>query len=105
MEIDKKKAKHYFELAAIKGDMLARHNLGVKEAQGGNFERAIEHFMIGAKSGHNESMEKIQQLYSLGILSKDDYTKALRNYQAYLGEIKSVQRDKAAAADKDYRYY
>jgi len=105
VEIDKKKAKYYFELAAMKGDMLARHNLGVKEAQKGNFERAIKHFMIGAKSGHNESMEKIQQLYSLGILSKDDYTKALRNYQAYLGEIKSVQRDKAAAADEDYHYY
>ena len=32
--------------------------------------------------------------------------KALQAYQEYYGEIKSVQRDKAAAADKtEYRYY
>jgi len=38
--------------------------------------------------------------------SKDDYTKALRTYQEYLVEIKSVQRDEAAAYDEaEYRYY
>lgn len=31
--------------------------------------------------------------------------KALQLYQDYLGEIKSVQRDKAAAADDRFRYY
>jgi len=30
---------------------------------------------------------------------------ALRSYQIYLGEVKSPQRDKAAAARDDYRYY
>ena len=40
-----------------------------------------------------------------GHATKDDYTKALRAYQAYLVEIKSTQRDKAAAASANYRYY
>ena len=31
--------------------------------------------------------------------------KALQSYQTYLEEIKSDQRDKAAAADEKYRYY
>ena len=39
-----------------------------------------------------------------GHATKDDYAKALRAYQAYLAEIKSDQRDKAAAASADYRY-
>ena len=31
VEIDTKKAKHYFELAAMKGEVEARHNLGNNE--------------------------------------------------------------------------
>jgi len=38
-------------------------------------------------------------------LEQDDYSKALRLYQDYLSEIKSVQRDKAAAFSSKYRYY
>jgi len=105
VEIDKKKAAHYFELASIKGDVCARYNLGNNEANTGNFDRAVKHHMIGVKSGHIDSLELIQKLYSIGHASKEDYTKALRLYQEYLGEIKSIQRDKAAAAKDDYRYY
>ena len=28
VEVDKKKAKHFYELAAMNGDLLARQNLG-----------------------------------------------------------------------------
>jgi hypothetical protein len=35
---------------------------------------------------------------------KIDYTKALQGYQKYLGEVKSSQRDQAAAAREDYKY-
>lgn len=35
----------------------------------------------------------------------NDYKKALQSYQEYLSEIKSPQRDKAAAARENYRYY
>jgi len=40
-----------------------------------------------------------------GHATKEDYTKALQLYQTYLGEIKSNQRDEAASADEDNRYY
>jgi len=40
-----------------------------------------------------------------GHATKDDYTKALRAYQAYLDKITIDQRDEAAAADDDYKYY
>ena len=42
---------------------------------------------------------------SNGNATKEVYTKALKAYQEYLAEIKSVQRDKAAAADESYQYY
>ena len=53
----------------------------------------------------NVTLKKIKQLYSNGHVTKDDYAKALLAYQAYLSEIKSDDRDKAAAYDEQYKYY
>ena len=105
VEKDLKKAKHYYELAAIGGDSYSRHNLGREEALAGNFDRALKHWMIALCSGSSKSLKDIQTMYSNGDATKDDYTKALQSYQAYLGEIKSDQRDKAAEAGERYRYY
>jgi len=122
VEVDKKKAKHYYELAAMRGDVQARHNLGgiehkafknevarlslgIVEGNVDNLGRAIKHFMIAIRGGKSESLGVIKDLYSDGLTTKEDYTKALQLYQEYLGEIKSVQRDEAAAADDRYRYY
>ena len=44
-------------------------------------------------------------MYKDGHVAKDHYTNALRSYQAYLNEIMSDQRDKAAAFDAEYKYY
>ena len=106
VEVDTKRAKHYYELAAIGGDVQARYNIGISEYKTGNMDRALKHFMIAAGCGYTCSVKKgIKQLYLEGHATKDDYTKALRLYQEYLGEIKSPQRDKAAAANEEYCYY
>ena len=106
IEVDEGKARHYYELGAIKGDMLTRHNLGgIMEENAGNFDRALKHYMIAVKGGHIESLHKIKEMYSHGDATKEEYTKALRAYQTYLGEIKSIQRDEAAAFDDQYRYF
>jgi TPR repeat protein len=101
---DKKKAKYYYKLAAIGGEPLARHNLGVFEWDAGNWERALKHWLVAAGGGYNISLKDIQKLYTNGHATKEDYATALRAYQAYLAEIKSTQRDKAAAVD-DEKYY
>jgi len=106
VKVDKKKAIHYYELAAMGGNVSARYNLGLEEQDAGNMNRALKHHTIAARNGLSESLEVIKELYTNGHATKDDYTKALRLYQAYLSEIKSDQRDKAAAFDSDdYRYY
>jgi len=105
VERDEEKNKHYWELAAIEGDVNARRNLGAYEGNAGNMDRALKHFMIAAKDGYLESLEDIKVLYSNGYATKDDYAKALRLYQAYLSEIKSDQRDEAAAFGEDHKYY
>jgi len=105
VKVDKKKAKHNFEQAAMGGDVAARHNVGVSEEKKGNTRKAIKHYTIAVRNGHDVSLDTIQKMYSIGYATKDDYTTALQSYQVYLGEIKSKQRDEAVAADEGYRYY
>ena len=106
VERDNKRAKHYYELSAMQGDVLARHNLGVQEyKEAGNKDRALKHFMIAAGGGNKDSLENVRRIYKAGHATKDDYNNALRAYQEYVGEIKSKQRDEAAAYDPDWRYY
>ena len=105
VERNEKKATHYSELAAMGGDVHARHNLGCDDANVGNYDRALKHFMISVGGGDHDSLKKIKQLYTNGDATKEDYAKALKAYQAYLSEIKSGDRDKAAAFSDDNKYY
>ena len=105
VERDDVKANHYHELAAMGGSPEARHNLGYDEARAGNYDRAIKHYMIAAGGGYSDSVKSIQQLYLDGHATKEDYTNALQAYQKYLDEIRSEQRDQAAAFDDEYKCY
>ena len=105
VEKDEMKAMQYTKLAAMGGHVEARHNLGAYEARSGNYDRALKHWTIAVKGGCNDSLQKVKILYSRGHATKDDFAKALRSYQAYLDEIKSDQRDAAAAANDQYKYY
>ena len=106
VERDIKKAKHYYELAAMSGNSMARNNLGANEVRAGNnMERALKHYMIAVRGGESKSLEQIQKMYKLGHATKEYYTAALQAYREYLSEIKSDQRDKAAADYEGDRYY
>lgn len=96
VEVDKKKASHYFELSAMGGDMKARHNLGCTEYKAGNHYRAMKHLMIAARSGTKESLDCVKIGFTNGYITKDEYASTLRAYQKRLDEMKSGERDKAA---------
>ena len=104
MELDKEKARHYWNVAAVGGHVNARCNLSYLENKVGNTHRALKHYMIAARGGHNASLKKIRELYMGGYATKDDFAQALRSHQEYVGEVRSVQRDQAAAADNNMRY-
>ena len=95
--IDGKKSVLYRDLAAMKGSVLARFNLGGMEYEARNMDRALKHWMIAVKDGEPSCLEYIRNIYSNGCATKDEYTQALRSYQTYLEGIKSDQRDEAAA--------
>ena len=104
VERDEKKAIHYWELAAMNGSALSRFNLGNSEIRAGNMNRALKHYMIAVGVGDDSSMKTIQEMYKHGYATKDDYVQALKAYQAYLDDIKSDDRDKAAAYSQEYKY-
>ena len=105
VERDEKKAVYFYELASMGGSIYARHNLGFIELNAGNVSRALKHFMIAAGCGYTDSLENIKLLFMNGEAMKDEYAKALRAYQENLIEIKSPQRDEAAAFHERYKYY
>ena len=94
---DTKKAQHYYELAAMGGDEVARHNLGCMEMDSGNYDRAMKHYMISAGAGHDDSVKEIRVCFMNGRATKDDFEKALRAHKEAKDEVKSEQRDAAAA--------
>ena len=98
VEIDEKKAKHYYELAAMNGYVAARHNLSNVEGQDGNHERAMKHFMLAARAGLKGSLDTVKEGYMHGLVTKEEYAKTLREYQKSQDEMKSEARDKALAA-------
>ena len=100
VEIDTKKAKHYYELAAMNGDLEARNNLGAVEGHAGNYQRAFMHFKLAAKAGHTNALENVKRGFMNGYVAKDQYATTLREYQKSQDEMKSEARDKALVARK-----
>ena len=96
MERDEKKAKYYCDLAAIKGDVHARHNIGCVEGEAGNEHRAMKHFLLAAKAGYTKSLDSVKIGFINGSVSKDDYSSALREYQKSTDEMKSDAREAVA---------
>ena len=100
-----KKSKYYWELSAMGGNLHARNNLGIMEGQKHNMNRALKHFMVAVKDGDSNALKNIKMMVSGGDATKDGFEKALRYFQAHLDEIKSDQRDQAAAFSDAWKYY
>jgi len=97
VERDAEKTIHHWKLAAIGGHEGARYNLGVFEYNVGNMERSYKHYMIAARGGFDMSLKKVGEGYKDGYVTKDEYANTLRAYQCSVDEMKSKQRDIAAA--------
>ena len=70
VESDKKKAMHYYKLAAMNGNVKARYNLGALEVQAGNIKRAMKHFLISARAGEKDSLDAIKSGFRSGSCHK-----------------------------------
>ena len=73
VEIDMKKSKYFYELAAIMGNVKARHSLGTMERHAGNYERALKHYIISARAGYDDSLDKVRDGFIVKLVTKDEY--------------------------------
>jgi TPR repeat protein len=90
---DLKKTKFHLEAAAMAGHEGARSNLGVMEAQSGNMERAVKHWIIAASSGAYDAMKNL--IFNIGYVSRESIDSTLAAYNSSCAEIRSEARDLA----------
>ena len=95
-ERDEKKARHYWEPAAMMGDAYARYNLGLLEGKAGNHQRAMKHFILAARAGFTQSLDSVKKGFMDGDVTKDEYAGTLLAYHERQTEMKSEARDEAA---------
>ncbi|EJK58282.1 hypothetical protein THAOC_21610 [Thalassiosira oceanica] len=92
---DKPRGVRNFQEGAMKGDVSSRHSLGVAEVDNGNYELAVQHWLISAKMGYEDSLNAIKDMFMEGHATKAQYAKALRGYGDAVEEMKSHQREEA----------
>ncbi|EJK55273.1 hypothetical protein THAOC_25010, partial [Thalassiosira oceanica] len=83
VEEDKLRCIHHWQQAAMKGNVLSRHNLGVVEHKNGNYDLAVQHWMISAKMGDPRLTEWHQ-----GNVSRE----AMRTRHSSAGGINGISR-------------
>ncbi len=94
---DIRKIIYHTEQAAIGGHVFARHSLGKWEESNGNIDRATKHLIIAANLGYDDSLQKLKEYYTKGVVSKEEFAAALRAHQAAVEATRSPQRDADAA--------
>ena len=81
----------------MRGHLSARYNLGCEEKNAGNYDLALQHFLIAAKLGDQFALNQVKAMFMSGLATKTDYAEALRGYQSAVEETRSPNRDDALA--------
>ncbi|EJK67642.1 hypothetical protein THAOC_11299 [Thalassiosira oceanica] len=95
VEEDKPKGIHHWQQATMDGHALSRHMLGVAEHEIGNYQLAVQHYMISAKMGYERSLNEIKDMFKDGLATKAQYAEALVGYRDAVEEMRSPQREEA----------
>ena len=96
VEEDRPRGIHHWQQAAMKGHVLSRHALGsAVEFLEENYDLAMQHWMISAKMGYEESLNGIKKMFMEGHATKAQYAEALMGFQHGMEETKSPEREEA----------
>ncbi|EJK77467.1 hypothetical protein THAOC_00700 [Thalassiosira oceanica] len=95
IEEDKPRGIHHWQQAAMEGDTESRNKLGDVEYDNGNYQIALQHYMISVKMGYERSLYGIKEMFKEGHATKAQYAEALLGYRDAVGEMKSPQREEA----------
>lgn len=90
---DREKAKFHFEAAAMAGVVTARFNIGAREYNDGNMDRAIMHWTIAAESGCSFAMNEMITFYGKGSIDVELIEWTLAAYNSSCAAVKSLERE------------
>jgi len=68
-------------------------DIGAKEFESGNIERAMKHWTIGASAGGYIAMHHLRICFEKGHVSRESIDSTLANYNASCAEMRSEARD------------
>ncbi|KAL9186970.1 hypothetical protein ACHAXT_010690 [Thalassiosira profunda] len=94
---DEEKGFQHLQIAAMGGLDHVRHRLGNAEMKRGNALRAMKHWMISARAGWDKSLAEVKEGYKEGLVTKDEFAAVLRAHKESNDELRSPERDRAAA--------
>ena len=99
--VDKERAALFERAGALRGDITARHNIGISEFGFGNFELGIRHWKIAAEAGDQPSLNNLRKIYNAGgkipgnqFISQEEMDKIYRSGHDAQEEVKSEEREK-----------
>ena len=65
LAVDKERAALFYRVGALRGDIVARHNIGRSEYHDlGNHEIGIRHWKIAAEGGSQDSLDALREIYN-----------------------------------------
>lgn len=90
---DRDKAKRLYARAARLGNFSALYNLGAIRLMDGN-AGFMRYFLVSASAGCQEALDAVKAGYKANTITRDEFEKALRSFQAANDELRSENRDK-----------
>ena len=100
--VDRRKATFFAKVGALRGEIVARHNIGYAEYYDlRNYEIAIRHWKIAAEAGSQISLNALKNIYSANgkrsgkkFITKEYLDFAYRACHEAQMEVKSEEREK-----------
>ena len=93
LEENEGEALKYWRKGAENGDLVSRHNFGLKEGGNGNEVAAMRHLRLSASGGYKMSMETLILCFETGFLHHGDLAESIRAFYCARAEMKSKDRD------------
>ena len=100
--VNKERSALFERLGALRGDMYARHNIGISEYYDlGNHEIGIRHWKIAAEAGDQDSLNALRKIYNADgklpgkeFISQEEMDTIYRSGHQAQMEVKSEERQK-----------
>ena len=102
VSVNKERAALFERVGALRGDIVARSNIGINEYYDlGNHEIAIRHWKIAAEAGDQDSLDTLKKIYNADgkmpgkeFISKEEMNTVYRTGYGAQMEVKTEEREK-----------